>query len=50
MNGLPSFVTNAGNDGVERPLAGRVDVRVPGIEREQLAAILQHEAETVGTT
>ena len=37
----------AGNDGVERPLAGRIDVGGLGIERIQLAAILEHEAQMI---
>jgi hypothetical protein len=38
----------AGNDGLEGPLAGRVDVGVSILKGEELAAILEHEAEAVG--
>jgi hypothetical protein len=38
----------AGNDGLEGALAGCVDIGVPILEGEELAAILKHEAEAVG--
>src|SRR6267154_2340286 len=34
------------DDGLERTLAGRVDVGVAGLEGEELAAVLEGEAET----
>ena len=46
--GLAVLGDEGGNDGVERPLARRVDVGVAVLEREQLAAILQDEAAAVG--
>ena len=38
-----------GNDRVERPLSRREHVRVIGVEREQRAAVLKHEAAFPGT-
>ena len=34
----------AGDDRLERPLAGHIEVRVAVLEAEQLAAVLEHEA------
>ena len=38
----------AGDDGLEGPLARRVEVGVSVLEGEELAAILKHEAEPIG--
>ena len=48
IQGLPSLHGEAGNDGLERALAGRVDVGMAVLQREEFAAILEHEAEAVG--
>jgi hypothetical protein len=47
--GTPSFAGGeAGDDGLERALAGRIDIGVSILQGEELAAILKHEAEAVG--
>ena len=46
--GLAVFGGEAGDDGLEGALAGGVDVGVAVLEGEELAAVLEHEAEAVG--
>ena len=44
---MPSLVANPGNDGLERPLSWRVNIRMAIDQRKQFAAILKHKAKTV---
>ena len=46
--GLTVLAGEAGDDGLEGALAGGVDVGVAVLEGEELAAVLEHEAEAVG--
>src|SRR5689334_15222758 len=45
---LAVLAGEAGDDGLKRALAGGVDVRVSVFEGEELATVLEHEAEAVG--
>ena len=43
---LAIFHHEAGNDGVERPLARRVNVGMTSLHREEFTAILKHESKS----